>query len=130
LRTIVGPLFREIWPLDARFRDKDTSRNLVLMLLECEGAFGEAVNTAVDFIVPYELYRLGHTLRLQPHHDELVRQHLRAALRLASALTDPKLYPAPSDLAEFLQLCLDSDANVVSEPAYVRLYGLRRRVGA
>jgi len=38
-RNVVGPLFRDIWPLDARLRSENTSRNLVLMALECDQAF-------------------------------------------------------------------------------------------
>jgi hypothetical protein len=51
-REVIGPLFREIWPLDANLRDEETSRNLVLMALECEGAFPEAVEAIRDFLLP------------------------------------------------------------------------------
>jgi hypothetical protein len=50
-----GPLFRDIWPLDARLRSGRATHNLVLMALECEGAFPEAVDTIIDVIVPYDL---------------------------------------------------------------------------
>jgi hypothetical protein len=51
-RKLVGPLLREIWPLDANLRSKGTTRNLVLMALECEKAFPEAVESILDFLVP------------------------------------------------------------------------------
>jgi hypothetical protein len=52
-RELVGPLFREIWPLDARLRDDGSSHNLVLMALECGEAFEDAVDAIVDFVVPH-----------------------------------------------------------------------------
>jgi hypothetical protein len=98
-RTELGPFFREIWPLDAQLRDEHTSQNLVLMALNSEGAFPEVLESIIDFIVPYRLYLLAHSLRLDRESDALVRQYPRAFLRLANALIDPARYPVPSDLA-------------------------------
>jgi SIR2-like protein len=129
-RTIIGPIFRGIWPLDAKLRSKGTTRNLVLMALECEGAFPEAVEAILDFIIPYELYALSHSLRLEKRHDGLVNAHPRAFVRLANALIDPAAFPVPSDLAELLQQCVAADLRVASDPAFVRLYSLRRQRNA
>jgi hypothetical protein len=129
-REAIGPLLREIWPLDARLRDEHTSQNFVLMALECDEAFEEAVNAIIDFIVPYQLYRLGHSLLLEPHHAELVRRYPRAFLRLTNSLVDPSEFPVPDDLAQFLQTCVAADATVVTDPSFIRLFGLRRQQGA
>jgi hypothetical protein len=125
-RQIVGPLFRDIWPLDARFRDEHVSENLVMMALECEDASDDAVDAVIDFIVPYQFYLIAHSLRLQKDHDTLLREHPRAALKLANALIDPAIYAVPNDLADFLQLCVDADPSVTAEATYIRLFGLRR----
>jgi hypothetical protein len=125
-RQIVGPVFREIWPLDARSRDEQVSERLVLMTLECGDAFGDAVDAVIDFIVPYRLYLIAHSLRLQKDHDTLLREHPRATLKLANALIDPAIYPVPNDLADLLQLCVDADPSVAAEATYIRLFGLRR----
>ncbi len=125
-RQAIGPLFRDTWPLDARFRDEQASQNLVLMTLECGDEFDDAVDTVIDFIVPYQLYLIAHALRLQKEHEALLRQHPAAALRLANALIDPGIYPVPNDLADFLQLCVDADPSVTAEATYTRLFGLRR----
>ncbi len=125
-REIIGPLFREIWPLDAKFRDEGTSHNLVLMALECDGAFEDAVDAIVDFVVPHQQYPLSHSLRLDPEHERLVHRYPKSFLLLASALIDPAIHPVPSDLPELLQACVDADASVVNEPSYIRLHGLRR----
>jgi hypothetical protein len=125
-RQVVGPMFRDIWPLDARFRNERVSERLVLMTLECGDAFDDAVDAVIDFIVPYHLYLIAHSLRLETDHDRLLREHPRAALKLANALIDPAIYPVPNDLADLLQLCVDADPSVRGEATYVRLFGLRR----
>ena len=63
-RQIIGPFFREIWPLDASLRSEEATRNLVMMALECEAAFPEAVEAILDFVVPYRLYQVSYSLRL------------------------------------------------------------------
>jgi len=67
-RDVIGPLFREVWPLDADLRGAATTRNLVPMALQCEAAFPEAVEAILDFIVPYQLYSLSQPLRLETEH--------------------------------------------------------------
>jgi NAD-dependent SIR2 family protein deacetylase len=129
-RTVIGPLFGAIWPLDARLRAKGTTRNLVLMALESETVFPEVVAAVLDVIVPYELYQLAHSLRLEDKHSELVRQHPRAFVRLVNALIDPAAFRVPGDLAAFLQECAAADPAVVNDPAYIRLFGLRRQRNA
>lgn len=129
-RAVIGPVFRDIWPLDARLRSEHTSRNLVMMALECEGAFPEAVDSILDLIVPYELYQISHSLRLETTHGELARQHPQAFLKLVNALVDPASFPVPDDLSELLIECVAADATAVRDPAYLRLHGLRRRRNA
>jgi len=46
----------------------------VLMALECDDAFGDTVDTVIDFVVPYQLYLIAHSLRLQKEHDALLRR--------------------------------------------------------
>jgi hypothetical protein len=129
-RTVTGPLLRDIWPLDAGLRSERTTRNLVHMVQECEAAFPEAVEEILDLIVPYQLYRISHSLTLEDHHHDLVRSHPSAFVKLASALIDPAAFPVPSDLSELLEECRAADPKVTNEPAYVRLYGLRRLMNA
>jgi hypothetical protein len=126
----LGPLFRDIWPLDARLRDEGSSRNLVLMALAVDTAFTDAVDAIADLIVPYELDLLAHSLLLQDEHAKLVTRYPRAFLRLTSALIDPALHPVPSDLGQLLQRCADADPGCRNEPAYVRLHGLSRRAAS
>jgi NAD-dependent SIR2 family protein deacetylase len=129
-RKVVGPLFRDIWPLDARLRSQSTTRNLVLMALECGDAFPEAVDAILDLIVPYQLYQISHSLRLDNRHSELVRQHPRAVIKLTNALIDPALFPVPSDLAGLLSECVATCPDIARDPKYLRLYGLRRQRNA
>jgi hypothetical protein len=129
-RNVVGPLFRDIWPLDARLRSKSATRNLVLMAQECEGAFPEAVEAILDVIKPYELYQIAHSLRFEDKHRDLVRQYPLAFVKLANALIDPAVFPIPNDLAALLHECVAANPVVANDAAYVRLYGLRRQRNA
>ena len=129
-RDVIGPLFRNIWPLDVRLRSENTARNLVLMAQDCEEAFPEAVEAILDLIVPYKLYSISISLKLEDKHSELLRQYPLAFVKLANALIDPALFPVPNDLAGFLQECVAANPAVADDPAYVRLYGLRRQRNA
>jgi hypothetical protein len=129
-RTIVGPAFQAIWPLDARLRSEETTRNLVLTALECGEAFPEAVEAILDLIVPYQFYQIAHSLRLEPNHGELVRQYPLAFVKLTNLLINPALFAVPSDLAGLLQECLAADPSIADDDAHVRLYGLRRQRNA
>ena len=100
------------------------------MALECEGAFPEAVDAILDFIVPYQLHRISHSLRLDRRHDYALRDHTASFLKLANALIDPEQYPVPNDLADVLDECVAADPRIVTDPAYRRLFALRRREGA
>jgi hypothetical protein len=129
-RTVIGPLFRDIWPLDARLRTQGTTRNLVLMALECGEAFPEAVEAILDLIAPYQLYAIEHSLRLEQTHRALLVQHPLAFLQLANGLIDPELFPVPSDLGTLLDECVAADWTVTQHAAYTRLHGLRRQRNA
>ena len=59
------------------------------MALECEGAFPDAVDAILDVIVPYELFQIAISLRLETKHGELVGQYPLAFLKLVNALVDP-----------------------------------------
>lgn len=129
-RTLVGPIFADIWPLDVQARDPQVSQYLSLMALECGDAFPEAVDAILDVLVPYQLYQLSHSLRQETWHDALVTQHPLAFVRLVNALLDPTLHPVPPDLPELLRACVEAAPAVAQDPAYIRLFGLRRWLGA
>jgi hypothetical protein len=129
-RTVLGPLFGEIWPLDAQFRDHTISHNLVQMALSADGAFPEVVTSIVDFLVPYQLHMIAHSLRLDGEHDTLLARHPQAFLRLTNALIDPQQYGVPNDLGKMLQDCGDADPSCRNDPSYIRLFGISRRQGA
>jgi hypothetical protein len=78
--TLFGPLFREIWPLDASLRDEGSSRNLVMMAFQVDTSFPDAVDAIEDLVVPYELHLLAHSLLLQHEHAALVARYPRAFL--------------------------------------------------
>ncbi|MDG6348498.1 SIR2 family protein [Luteimonas sp. 8-5] len=129
-QNLVRPVLLDVWPLDASARGKGASEKLVFMALECGDALPDAVDAILDLIVPYQLYGLSHGLRLELHHQGLFEAYPRAFLKLANALIDPEAFPVPNDLATFLDDCVGLDAEVANDPAYIRLYGLRRQLNA
>lgn len=128
--SVVGPLFSAIWPLSANLRDERTSKNLVNMVLDCGDALPNAVTTVSDYLVPYQLYEISHTLRLDEKHDALVAKFPQAFIELANVLIEPATYPIPRDLRKLLDDCIEADERVKFSDAYVRLYGLLRQANA
>lgn len=129
-RARLAPVFGGIWPLDAHARDPDSSQHLALMALECGDAFPEAVEMISGVLVPYELHQIAYGLRLEAQHDTLVTRFPQAFVRLVNALVDPDLCPVPPDLTDLLRTCVEADPDVAQDPAYIRLYGLRRLLNA
>jgi hypothetical protein len=127
---VVGPLFSAIWPLDASLRDEGTSENLVHMVLDCGDALPNAVARVSDYLTPYQLYEISHTLRLDEKHDALVAHYPLAFIQLANVLIDPDGYPVPRDLRKLLDDCAAADQSVKLDDAYIRLNGLARQANA
>jgi hypothetical protein len=125
-RTLIGPFFRAIWPLDGNLRSVHIAQNLVHMVSECKEVFPEAVEAVLDIVVPYQLNRLEHSLLLLDEHKHLHTEHPTAFVKLTNALIDPALFTVPDDLAEVLSQCVVCDPGIVNLPAYRRLYALRR----
>ncbi|MFW8596037.1 hypothetical protein [Cribrihabitans neustonicus] len=129
-KNLVGPIFQAIWPLDVRLRTKRASENLVLMVMETDKAFPEAVGTIVDYLEPYQIYALEHAFRLERAHEDLIARYPRSIIILTNALVDPELHPVPSDLGKLLDDCIEIDPEVANIEAYLRLNGFRRFGGA
>lgn len=129
-RELVGPIFKQIWPLDARLRTKRASQNLVRMVMETDDAFHEAVDAVVDVLAPYKLYSMEHIFCLEGAQAALIERYPRAIIRLASALVDPLLHPVPRDLARILAQCQQHEPEIVHDPGFLRLNGFRRLSGA
>ncbi|WP_145477610.1 SIR2 family protein [Stenotrophomonas rhizophila] len=129
-RTFIKPLLQGIWPLDARAKSMGASERLILMALDCDSALPDAVESVLDFIVPYQFSSLTHTLRLETRHQDLFQEHPSAFLFLANAIIDPDVFQAPTDLPMFLEECITLDPRLEKDPAYIRLYGLRRQQNA
>lgn len=126
-RSEVGRVFDHIWPLDANARDPDTSRNLVMMALECGGAFPDAVEAIRDVIVPYDVVTIAGWLQGQPAHREVTAGHPRTFLRLLNAVLAAEMATIPPDLGTVLDECVAADRSLRSDPSFGRLDALRRR---
>lgn len=125
-RTLVGPVFQSIWPLDAALRSAETSKHLVNIALNAGEAFPEAVAAVADLIVPYQLYRIAHSLLLREERGTLHREYPVAFVRLLNALIDPQVAPVPDDLGTVLDDCGQASPEIVNDPGFRRLRGLQR----
>lgn len=128
--TLAAPVFNAIWPLDAALQTTRSSENLVRMALEAGSEFADAVNTIIDVVVPFRLWEVRHSLRLDRRHEGIDQQYPKAFLRLLNALVNADLFPPPHDLAEALERCRQADGSIEHDLAYRRLNAISRAMGA
>jgi len=129
-RNLVGPFFRDAWPLDVACRDAETSHRLVMMLLETEDALPDAVVAVAPVLVPYDMVTAIIDLHLDDRCKEVPARHPRALLALLDALIDPARARPPHDLGNVLVRCLATDPTLAMESAYRRLHVIARRLSA
>lgn len=124
-RTVVGPMFRAIWPRDLRCRSPEVSRRLVYMALECDGALPDVIDAVGDVLVPYRVAGVHRWLEAGDGGARRPREHVRALIRMASAVIEADA--VPGDLGVFLQECVLMDPDVEEDPSYIRLRSIRRQ---
>ena len=124
-RTVVGPMFRRIWPRDLRCRSPEVSRRLVYMALECDEALPDVVDAIGDVLVPYRVTGVQRWLEMGDGGDRRPREHVRALIRMANAVIAADAVPA--DLGVFLQECALMDPDVEEVSSYIRLRSIRRQ---
>ncbi len=129
-RAHVGPLFRDAWPLDVACRDSEISQRLVMMVLEAEDAFPDAVDAVAPVLVPYDMVTAIIGLDLDDRHKEMPERYPRAVVALLDALVDPPRATPPHDLGNVLARCVAADSGLAGEPAYRRLHAIARRLSA
>lgn len=128
--SLVGPVFRTLWPLEGAAQSERSSENLMRMALEAGPEFPDAVDAIASIIVPFRLWDVRYSLRLEDRHQELDRLYPRPFLRLLNALVDPARHPPPQDLGETLARCRDADPGVVHEASYRRLLAISQAMSA
>jgi hypothetical protein len=129
-RTLIGPFFRDIWPPDAACRDGQTSHNLVLVVLECDAAFPEAVDAVADVLVPHEIMSIGISMYVENRHEDLPKRFPKAFLKLLNAIIDPDHVRPPRDLAGALAACLSAEQSLEDSTPFRRLHAIARRFAA
>ncbi|WP_181790342.1 SIR2 family protein [Myxococcus llanfairpwllgwyngyllgogerychwyrndrobwllllantysiliogogogochensis] len=126
-RTTIGPLFREVWPIDAVCRDSRTSQYLVRMLLECKEAFPEALGDVVDLLVPFEMYSIESMFFGGLDMEAVIRRSPEGFLRLLDAVVAPRPTGVARDLASVLKKISIANSAVESSSLYLRLSSLARQ---
>lgn len=122
--TVVGPIFRTIWPKDLRCRSREVSRRLVYMALKCNDALPDVVEAIVDVLVPYTVSSLCRWLETSESDDRRPQEHVAPIVRMANAVLVAEALPG--DLGVFLQECVTIDPEIESDSNYIRLFSIRR----
>ncbi|HUO91404.1 MAG TPA: hypothetical protein VMU22_00705 [Rhizomicrobium sp.] len=122
-RGLIGKTFREVWPLDAKLRDPETSHRLIWLPLSCDTEFGDAVDFVVNLIVPMRLFQISVAFEFEKAGKILLQKYPRPFLRLLNAAIDPLLYRVPEDLGEVLEQIEVAEPASVDDDAFRRLTG-------
>jgi hypothetical protein len=122
-RGQVGRIFREVWPLDAKLRDHETSRRLIWLPLSCDTEFADAVDFVVNLIVPMDMLQVSICFEFEKTGKDLLRKYPRSFLRLLNAAIDPRLFRIPEDLGNVLDKVEVADPSIVEADEFRRLKG-------
>jgi hypothetical protein len=128
--SLVGPFFRDVWPLDVASRDGAVSRWLAKMALEAEEAVPAAVAEVGPLLTVFELTSASIILGLRDGRGDVATRHPQAVVDLLHAMVDPAVARAPYDLADVLARCASAEPAVVRTAAYQRLLGIARGLAA
>ena len=102
-RTLVGPVFRAIWPLDLELQTSATTFQLAQMLIETGEAFPEAAGTVIPFMRPDDARANTTTFSIANASEELYASSPSKMLDLLAAVVGD----APSGSVYALGKALD-----------------------
>ncbi len=89
-RTVIGPVFRAIWPLDVELQTPDATFNLVRILRATGEAFFEATDVIVPFIQPDDPRVQSTIFSIGQESDDLFRTSPARLLDVVTAVVgDP-----------------------------------------
>ena len=123
-REKVRPWLDEYWPRAAGRNTTGTSQEFLELLMECGAAFAEAAEWSLGYLRPFEgrgLYRLNEN-----GHAE---QHPEAMLRVLDRVVDANVLQVHErhDLGEILDALVGTNAGMVGDPGFQRLYGIAKQ---
>lgn len=127
-RQRIGPLFKQIWPLDPASRSAGASLHLVRLALLTADAFPEAAEAIAPALGPLETWEIESYLGRDQDAKAFYDTAPGAVLSLLEAVVAEN--GVPSSLLSMLQRLTDSNAALESDPRYMKLLGWARRQAA
>lgn len=127
-RQRIGPLFKQIWPLDPASRSAGASLHLMRLALHTDDAFSEAVDAIAPALGPLETWEIESYLG----RDEDAKAYYDTAPGAVLTLLDAVVAEngVPSSLSSMLQSLAESDAALEADRRFMKLIGWARRQAA
>jgi hypothetical protein len=120
-RSVVGPVFQGIWPLDVELQTGESTFKLVQILRATGSAFGEAADTIVPFIQPEDPRRHSSVFSIAESTDDLYRVAPTKMLDLLSAVVGDAQAGSVYALSKALSKLEAADAELVKTRKYQKL---------
>ncbi|MES2979771.1 MAG: anti-phage defense-associated sirtuin Dsr1 [Pseudomonadota bacterium] len=121
----IQPFWRDVWPKSRDLATPGISESLGRLCIAAGSEFPAALTTILDWLRPIEHpYYVIHRL----HESGLCGRFPIHALLLLAAIVTDQPWGVP-ELAQCLDLIVQSDASVVQDPTYQRLREYSRRRG-
>ena len=124
----IGPLFKQIWPLDPASRSAGASLHLVRLALQTDAAFPEAADAIAPALGPLDTWEIESYFG----HDEEAKAYYKTApgalLTLLTAVVAED--GVPSSLLSMLQRIAESNGALKTDPRFTKLMGWARRKAA
>lgn len=125
----IGPLFKQIWPIDPSCRSSGASVHLLRLALSTENAFSEAVEAIAPALGPLDTWTIESYLGRNEDAKEFYITDPAAVLTLLEAVVAED--GVPNSLLSMLEKLVDGDAALRADPRYKKLLGwARRRAGS
>lgn len=127
-RERIGPLFKQIWPLDPASRSAGASLHLVRLALHTAGAFPEAADAIAPALGPLDTWEIESYLGRDEDAKAFYETAPGAVLTLLDAVVAED--GVPSSLLSMLWSLAESDAALETDPRFMKLMGWARRQAA
>jgi GNAT superfamily N-acetyltransferase len=124
-RTLIGPTFIDLWPMEPQYRREDSTLYLSWMAQRCGDAFPEAVEAVSPALLATGRAAHGLIMHIDDEKGEVLRRFPKAALRLIDVLVDRRA--PPGDLDEALETLVKANPEIRRYPIYNHLLGIARR---
>lgn len=127
-RERLGPLFREIWPLEPQCRSRSASLHLVRLALQTGDAFADAIDAIAPALSPLDSWDIESWLGRDEDAKAFYASAPGALLTLFDAVVATE--NVPSGLLAMLERLVESEAALANDRRFLKLIGWARRAAS